>query len=314
MDYEAHFDSLALNLQGASDYLNSFVSSIKGSGHPPANAPQAFAWSGVKISPSLINGRSTADLLRSDSTFMGSAGYATYINAISNSLKNAATEFNVIVPNLGNINSGNVDDKTSALANLLETAVSNLSSLRTAYKLNGISADKTNNPTSAATDLKFPEIETLFKRLSDMLKERYRFNVVRAGIHQLGLLLNYRQKWAPQSYQVGSLVKTIPLGAGEVQKYTTKSVTKKSRNAKELDKSSSSSKEDKSVTQRVNAGNLQQRQRKDEISMPTLPAASRSVCTTSTPRGDFGKDQGVNSRNTKRDQARIGDQVRAGVP
>jgi len=59
-----------------------------------------------------------------------------------------------------------------------------------------------------------------------------------------------RQKWEPQSYQVGSLVKTIPLGPGETRKYTSKTVVKKSRNAKELNESLRSDKKDSSETRR----------------------------------------------------------------
>jgi len=34
---------------------------------------------------------------------------------------------------------------------------------------------------NAASDRKFPEVETLFAKLSDMLKERYRFDVFAPG-------------------------------------------------------------------------------------------------------------------------------------
>ena len=46
------------------------------------------------------------------------------------------------------------------------------------------------------------------KLLSD---RRYAFDVFAKDTVNFGLLLTYRQSWVPQQYQVGDLVKTIPL-------------------------------------------------------------------------------------------------------
>lgn len=50
-----------------------------------------------------------------------------------------------------------------------------------------------------------------------------------------GILVTYRQKWTPISYQVGELVKTIPLAPKEVRKFTKKTVIKKKRAQKEIE-------------------------------------------------------------------------------
>jgi len=74
----------------------------------------------------------------------------------------------------------------------------------------------------------------LLAKLEKKLAERYAFKVFAPGAINFGVMVTYRQKWEPQKYQVGELVKTIPLAPKEVQRYTTRSVTKSSRAEKEL--------------------------------------------------------------------------------
>ncbi len=57
-----------------------------------------------------------------------------------------------------------------------------------------------------------------------------------------GLMLTYRQKWTPVSYQVGDLVSTLPLGPGQKMSFTKKESKKTRRLEKELEKNLSDSK------------------------------------------------------------------------
>jgi len=75
----------------------------------------------------------------------------------------------------------------------------------------------------------------LLDKLEKKLAERYAFDVFAPGAINFGVMITYRQEWEPQRYQVADLVKTIPLGPKEVRRYTTRSVTKKTRAEKELD-------------------------------------------------------------------------------
>jgi hypothetical protein len=99
----------------------------------------------------------------------------------------------------------------------------------------------------------FPEIGQMLSELSDRLKERYRFDVFAPSSINYGVLLNYRQHWQPQSYQVGDLVATIPLAPQETRKYTTKTVIKKTRSVKEIQESLRSGKDESSQTSRADA-------------------------------------------------------------
>lgn len=141
-------------------------------------------------------------------------------------------------------------DSSANISSLLARLSINFPAVQASLQNTG-SGDSSSN--EGATDVDFPELETLFYELSNMLKERYSFDVFAPASINYGLLLNYRQRWAPQSYQVGNLAATIPLAPGETRKYTTKKVVKKSRNRKALDESLHSDKEDSSETQRDDA-------------------------------------------------------------
>lgn len=295
VDYESYFDSIALNLQGALDFLNTFVVSLEGGAQPP----QMFGWCGVNIGACLIGGISTAQPLKSDTKFTQS--YSQYINALYKDLQNAFQAFNSIPPDISNINGSNVVSKTSDLKGYLDAANSDLASLRSAYKQNANSGGEANGVNSAATDLNFPELETLFSELSDKLKERYRFDVFAPTSINYGLLLNYRQRWQPQSYQVGSLVKTLPLSPGQTLKYTTKTVVKKSRNAKELDESLRSRKEDSSRTQRSDAEIFANASQKTDFAANASGTFKIGVYDVHADT-HVGGDQSAESKNTKRDQ------------
>ena len=54
-----------------------------------------------------------------------------------------------------------------------------------------------------------------------------------------GLLNTYRQKWEPVAYQVGNLVKSIPLAPKQERKYSLKTVFNRKRTEEEARKNSS---------------------------------------------------------------------------
>jgi hypothetical protein len=108
-------------------------------------------------------------------------------------------------------------------------------------------------PVDNLPDPLFPDIANLLNELDTMLKEKYLFDVFAPDSINFGLLLNYRQHWQPQSYQVGNLVSSIPLAPQEIRRYTTKTVVKKTRNIKEIDDTLQNSKDESSNTSRVDS-------------------------------------------------------------
>jgi hypothetical protein len=91
----------------------------------------------------------------------------------------------------------------------------------------------------------------LLAKLEKKLAERYAFDVFAPGAINFGVMITYRQKWEPQRYQVADLVKTIPLAPREVCRYTTKTVTKKSRVQKELEDNVTTQKTESTDTTRA---------------------------------------------------------------
>ena len=75
----------------------------------------------------------------------------------------------------------------------------------------------------------------LLTRLEKLIAEKYAFDVFAKDSINFGIMVTYRQTWEPQQYQVGDLVKTIPLAPKEIRRYTTRAVTKKTRAVKELE-------------------------------------------------------------------------------
>jgi hypothetical protein len=68
-----------------------------------------------------------------------------------------------------------------------------------------------------------------------------------------GLLITYRQRWRPVSYQVGELIKSIPLAPKEVRKYSKKVVMKEKRARKEVESNLASQKSETQSTTRAEA-------------------------------------------------------------
>jgi len=91
-----------------------------------------------------------------------------------------------------------------------------------------------------AADLdRYAEADALAAELTRKLQERYSFTYFAADGSErsvnFGVLLTYRQEWAPNGYSAGELVRTIPLAPKEVRKYSKKTVVKKTRSQKEIE-------------------------------------------------------------------------------
>jgi len=89
------------------------------------------------------------------------------------------------------------------------------------------------SPKFGNADDKFAKYDKRLQDLGKALKESYRFSIIAANGKErsinFGILTTYQQRWEPVSYQVGQLVKTIPLAPKEVRRFTKKVTTKTSR-------------------------------------------------------------------------------------
>ena len=156
------------------------------------------------------------------------------------------------------------------------------------------------SPTPTA-DLTLADLTKLLTELDGMLREPYRFDVFAPASINYGLLLNYRQHWRPQSYQVGNLVSTIPLAPQETRRYSTKTVVKRTRNVKEIDDSLRSGKDDSSSTWRVDAEIVDRAKNQTNFQKNASGSYGDDELYKVSAGMQQGQDQAVESAQTKRD-------------
>ncbi|MGZ2744460.1 hypothetical protein [Burkholderia stagnalis] len=150
-------------------------------------------------------------------------------------------------------------------------------------------------------DVTFPDLTKLLNALDGMLKEKYRFDVFAPDSINYGLLLNYRQHWQPQSYQVGNLVSTIPLAPQEIRRYTTKTVVRKTRNIKEIDESLRSGKDESSTTWRVDSEIVDRAKNQTNFQKNASGSFGNDNLYKVSAGMQQGQDQAVESAQTKRE-------------
>jgi hypothetical protein len=153
----------------------------------------------------------------------------------------------------------------------------------------------------APPEVTFPDLSKLLTELDSALKERYSFDVFAPASINYGLLLNYRQHWQPQSYQVGNLVSTIPLAPQETRRYTTKTVVKRTRNIKEINDSLRSGKDESADTWRVDAEIVDRAKNQTSFQTNASGSYGKDDLYKISASMQQGQDQAVESAQTKRD-------------
>ncbi len=157
------------------------------------------------------------------------------------------------------------------------------------------------NPPPPPPEVRPPDLTKLLTALDTALKESYRFDVFAPASINYGLLLNYRQHWRPQSYQVGNLVSTIPLAPQETRRYTTKTVVKKTRNVKEIDDSLRSGKDESSNTWRIDAEIVDRAKNQTNFQKNVSGSYGNDNAFKVSAGMQQGQDQAMESAQTKRE-------------
>jgi hypothetical protein len=142
-------------------------------------------------------------------------------------------------------------------------------------------------------------LTNLLTTLDKLLTEKYAFDVFAKDSVNFGIMVTYRQTWEPQNYQVGDLVSTIPLAPKEIRRFTTRSVTKKTRNVKELEDALQTRKTESSDTKRADAEIVEKAQNKNDF--------------TVTAHESFGSDDSFKIDSTQtavQEQANQSEQVK----
>ncbi len=140
----------------------------------------------------------------------------------------------------------------------------------------------------------------LLGKLEKLLAEKYAFDVFAKDSINFGIMVTYRQTWQPQNYQVGDLVKTIPLGAKETTRYTTRTVNKKTRTQKELEDNLQNRKSESSDTLRADAEIVKKAQNKNSFTVTAHEALDIEGVTISSTQ-TATQDQAKQSESAKKD-------------
>jgi hypothetical protein len=141
----------------------------------------------------------------------------------------------------------------------------------------------------------------LLTKLEKMLRERYAFDVFAKDSINFGIMVTYRQKWVPETYQVGDLVSTIPLAPKEIRRYTTRKVTKKTRATKELEGQLQTRRTESSETGRVEAEIVAKAQEKTNFNVTAKESLGGEDAWQVESTQNFGGEQAKQSERAKRD-------------
>ena len=141
----------------------------------------------------------------------------------------------------------------------------------------------------------------LLAKLEKKLAERYAFDVFAPEAINFGVMITYRQKWEPHQYQVGDLVKTIPLAPKEVRRYTTRSVTKKNRAEKELDDNLSTQRSEATDTTRAEEDIVTKAVKKTNFNLGAQETFGKEGAWSVTATQSAGGSSENDSTKTKKD-------------
>jgi len=153
----------------------------------------------------------------------------------------------------------------------------------------------------------------LLIQLEKLLSERYAFDVFAKDSINFGIMVTYRQTWKPDQYQVGDLVSSIPLAPKEIRRYTTRSVTKKSRAQKELEDNLQTRKNESADTVRADAQIVKKAQDKTYFNVSadeTFGGDGMSIKATESGGGDSTRDSAQTKNEMRESVLKSGQEFR----
>ena len=150
----------------------------------------------------------------------------------------------------------------------------------------------------------FAQFHEVLDKLETSLRELYRFSVYAA--HSLnrsinfGIVATYRQEWKPLNYQVGRLVKTIPLAPKEVRRFSKKVAVRKSRAEKEAENNLQARRTEASETARAETEIVQKAMRKTNFQASAEGGVNVGIASAKAGSA-FSQDAGSESQEVKKE-------------
>ncbi len=146
----------------------------------------------------------------------------------------------------------------------------------------------------------FGRVQQLILELDERLREPFAFDVFSPGSYNFGILVTYRQRWEPLTYQAGDLVATIPLAPGESRKFSKREVVRRSRAEKEAEKALSARAEEASQTLRAESEIMHKASTATNFKMTAEGSFNFGIADI-TSSHEFARDQAEESARNKRD-------------
>lgn len=150
----------------------------------------------------------------------------------------------------------------------------------------------------------FDHMHELLSSLKARLKQPYRFNVYAANGRErsvnFGVVTTFRQRWTPLSYQVGELVKTVPMAPKEVRRYSKKLTTRVNRAEREVLNSLEARRTESSETARVETEIVRKAQQKTNFETTANGGFNIGVANA-TGTVKAGHDAAAESSETKKE-------------
>ncbi|TMK70218.1 MAG: hypothetical protein E6G50_09435 [Actinobacteria bacterium] len=139
----------------------------------------------------------------------------------------------------------------------------------------------------------------LLAELEEALSERYSFEVFAPGSTNFGLLVTYRQRWDPITYQVGNLAKTLTLAPKETRKVTSKRTVRVERSVKEMEDNQRNRRDEITDTMRDEAEVVRRAQQKTSFSMSAKGSYDVGFADGDSTTS-LGRDADSSSQETKK--------------
>jgi hypothetical protein len=151
----------------------------------------------------------------------------------------------------------------------------------------------------ALAEAQLGRLGKLIAQLSNSLSKPYTFDVFAPGTYNYGIMLTYRQRWQPLTYQAGDLVASIPLAPGEVRKYSKRRVERKSWTTRQMERSMHGGSQQTSETGRAEWEIMKRASSASNFKMTSEGSFNIGIGSISSS-SQFGANQASESADTKR--------------
>jgi hypothetical protein len=147
----------------------------------------------------------------------------------------------------------------------------------------------------------FEQYHEILNSLAKIMNEpHYRFSIYAAESVNFGMLATYQQEWVPKGYQVGELVKTVPLAPKEVRRFTKKVAIRKSRAEKEVENNLHSRKTESEEKSRAETEIIQKAQKKTNFKLDAEGSVNIGIADAKAS-SSFSQDASTESQEVKKE-------------